>query len=496
MSQAFTHQDLDLPLVCRLAKQLNQHLVFLDLETTTNIVNSPQFGVTEIAYFVATPKGTQQTFVQLVDPENEISPIASQLTGITQEMVTGKPNFSTHKDRILSIFNSAIVFTYNGDVFDVPGTFNQLERYGHPLPTNCQSVDLYKAWKKIQNVRGGKLVEVAKHYGVAFDGAHRALADVYGLANVLEQMLWQHGSNFVVEMAALKYDPSNPESKKEMSSTLTLTQKTLKSLIDDLTATEQSHSVLSFSEKLLEAGYQLEVSKTGAAYIHIKSSERTGGSVLGATYVWSKIQTKLSGEVPSHLLKSSSSASSSGSKSSSGSSVPSYSDRKQEESVAKETLITMYNEMGKIDLTQALEKSQLKTMIPLSMALGSLLSDGIIPPEAAHIDDAQQWLEPKIERFLKGTPDRRLKPLLLAIQKENCPASIDYVQLRIALLRFDQKQNQTPENNSSETPLSPSANQASNTPSSGTLVAGDLAEPAPLNHSDPEIRQMPSFFKR
>lgn len=437
--------QLHLPLVTRLAQQLNQPVVFLDFETTTNIVSSPEFGVTEIAYLVVLPSGKQKTFTTLVNPENSINPRATELNGITNEMVAGEQNFAAHADRLRLMFNASVIFTYNGDTFDIPAALTQMDRYGQERPTNCQSVDVYKAWKKIQNVKGGKLTEVASHYGVSFDGAHRALADVYGLANVMEQMLWQHGANFAADMAIAAFDPAAPSStgaKRNTSSAskeLTPVQGALKNLIDQLIAVPLE--VSEFAAKLLSAGYALEITKGGAAYTHAESKERCGGSALGADYSWAKVAAKLTGETPAELIKGTvyGQNPSSGARAPSGGSAVSNADRTAEERKAREAIAAVFQETGAVSVEAALARSGLPKASSISFAMGLMLVDGSLAPEAARHSEAQQWLESRLERLIQALPDRKLKPLLSAAQAERCPPSVDYVQLRVAIMEYERK---------------------------------------------------------
>lgn len=439
-------EPLDLPLVTRLAKTLKQPIVFLDLETTTNIVSSPEFGVTEIAYLAVFPNGKQSRFVALVNPENPISSRASEITGITQAMVSEAPTFAEHAKRLTDVFNASVVVTYNGDTFDVPGVLTQMDRYGAARPTNCQSLDAYKAWKKIQNVKGGKLIDVCQHYGVTLDGAHRALADVFATAEVFEQMLWQHGANFAIQMANEAYDPSSPESKKPSASSkeLTATQTALKGVIDKLTAAPIA--VADFAARLRESGYELEITKGGAAYIHAETKERTGGSLFGSDYSWAKVSAKLTGETPPELVKGvvyggnggARSASSAGSSSGSSYGSPASSaDRANEERRAREAILALAAEGKSVDPRAAMQKAGLSKVATVSITMGNMLVEGTLSPEAAERADAQEWLGSRIERLLGSLPDRKLKPLLAAAQAEKCPDCVDYVQLRVAVMRFE-----------------------------------------------------------
>ena len=85
--------ELNVPLLKSIARQLNKTLTVYDLETT-NLVGVSTFGITDVAAVHIHPNGTCTQQSTLVDPENPISEIASNVTGLTQDMVTGQPTWA------------------------------------------------------------------------------------------------------------------------------------------------------------------------------------------------------------------------------------------------------------------------------------------------------------------------------------------------------------------------------------------------------------------
>ncbi|HEY6437082.1 MAG TPA: hypothetical protein VIY47_10865, partial [Ignavibacteriaceae bacterium] len=86
---------------------------------------------------------------------------------------------------------------FNSHSFDVPALISQQKRY---LPQeyfpNVDHRDVRNFWRHISGNSKGKLTEVGLHYRAKIEGAHRALADVWTCAQILEAMLEEHGLEF------------------------------------------------------------------------------------------------------------------------------------------------------------------------------------------------------------------------------------------------------------------------------------------------------------
>ncbi|MCL2002785.1 MAG: 3'-5' exonuclease [Oscillospiraceae bacterium] len=115
-----------------------------------------------------------------------ISPKITQITGITPDMVKGKPPFEEHLRRLLDFIGTDTVVAHN-----IPFDMGFLTRYcrdaGLPVPpkTSC-TLQLSRRYCRL---RSHRLEDVARALGVDDGGYHRALADAYTTARVLMALL-------------------------------------------------------------------------------------------------------------------------------------------------------------------------------------------------------------------------------------------------------------------------------------------------------------------
>lgn len=97
---------------------LKRPLVFLDLETTG--INVTTDRIVEITLLRIEPNGkeTEKTF--LINPQIPISKEATEVHGITDEMVSGKPPFREVAKNIAAFIEGADLAGFNSNKFDIP----------------------------------------------------------------------------------------------------------------------------------------------------------------------------------------------------------------------------------------------------------------------------------------------------------------------------------------------------------------------------------------
>ena len=188
-----TSIELDIPILKGLAKKHNKTLTFYDLETT-NLLAAKTFGITDVGAVHVHPDGTCTQQSSLLDPENPISPEASNVTGITQDMVDGQ---ATWAQAAMTPFREwmvrNIVLGFNNIAFDNPGIISQNVRYGDDPGSFLDTRDVRSMARIMTGTGKGKLVDLAQRYGINPDGAHRAIFDVVMTVKVLENMLAEYG---------------------------------------------------------------------------------------------------------------------------------------------------------------------------------------------------------------------------------------------------------------------------------------------------------------
>lgn len=147
--------------------------VYLDTETTGL---SPARGDAIVEIAIADSAG--RTLIDtLVDPRRSIPWYATNVHGITDDMVRGKPTLKQILPRVLDIIASEEVVIYNAN-FDAPFFSGHLER---SLGIRCAMMRFADA----MGSRKQKLDAAAKHVGHRWTGnAHRALADALACRSV------------------------------------------------------------------------------------------------------------------------------------------------------------------------------------------------------------------------------------------------------------------------------------------------------------------------
>ncbi len=191
--------ELDVPLIKSLAAKYNKTITVFDLETT-GFLESPTFGVTEIAAVHIHPDGSVTENSTLVNPEYPISPAAAEVTGISDDMVADYPNWGALcRDHLHNWAINHIVLGFNNIDFDFKAVIKENARYGQPATKFSDGRDVRSYWKLKSGTAKGKLVEVAASYGLSPDGAHRAIYDVRMTAKVLEKFLEEKGVEFFEE---------------------------------------------------------------------------------------------------------------------------------------------------------------------------------------------------------------------------------------------------------------------------------------------------------
>jgi len=161
-------------------------LVFVDVETTGLY---PVFGdrVVELGALKVRDGREIDSFSRLVDPQRPISPGASAVNGITNEMVRGEPVFSEVADSFLSFIEGAILIAHNAP-FDLGFLSSELHRAGFPMLRN-QIVDTLQISRRYFQFGSNSLGSLARGFGVATPDAHRALGDCRTTFQVFQCLL-------------------------------------------------------------------------------------------------------------------------------------------------------------------------------------------------------------------------------------------------------------------------------------------------------------------
>ncbi|MCP4569051.1 MAG: 3'-5' exonuclease [FCB group bacterium] len=165
--------------------KIERPILFFDLETTGTDTENDR--IVQIACVRISESGHRYEYVQLVNPCRPIPKEATEVHGITDEMVSNKPQFREISQTVCEIFDGANIGGYNIKRFDIPLLMNELQRCGAQIDVNVAIVDVMEVFHQ----REPRDLEAAlKFYcGKTYDNAHDALADVVATIDVLEGQL-------------------------------------------------------------------------------------------------------------------------------------------------------------------------------------------------------------------------------------------------------------------------------------------------------------------
>lgn len=163
--------------------KLIKPLSFFDLETTGTQVDQDR--IVSIHILKIHPDGSRETKSSLINPTVPIPKGASDVHGITDEMVAGSPVFKQLAKGIFEFLLGSDLAGYNSNKFDIPMLIMEFHRCDIEFPTHDPTIfDGYLIEKRVNS---HKLSEVFKRYtGKDLDGAHEAEADVNGTAMVVD----------------------------------------------------------------------------------------------------------------------------------------------------------------------------------------------------------------------------------------------------------------------------------------------------------------------
>ncbi len=158
----------------QLAAYVSDYVVF-DLETT-----GISWKYDEVVEISAVKVGNHQVvseFTALVNPKRRIPPRASQVNGITDDMVADAPVFEAVLPDFLAFVGDAVLVGHNIHAFDLKFIYRDCERYVGTLPANDYVDTLQLSRACLPQLEHHTLTDLAGYYGISVQGAHRALND-------------------------------------------------------------------------------------------------------------------------------------------------------------------------------------------------------------------------------------------------------------------------------------------------------------------------------
>lgn len=167
----------------KLEKYVKDYVVF-DLETTG--VSPVYDEVVEISGIRVADSRVVEEFTSLVNPGRHISDGASQVNGITDEMVADAPDFQEVLGKFLDFAGSSVLVGHNIHSFDLNFIYRDAEKYYGTVPGNDYVDTLSLARACLPELSRYRLTDLASYYGISSAGAHRALQDCYMNQQIFE----------------------------------------------------------------------------------------------------------------------------------------------------------------------------------------------------------------------------------------------------------------------------------------------------------------------
>jgi len=164
--------------------------IFVAFDTETTGLSPIEDRVVEIAGAAFGPDGSPLgCFEQLVDPGIPIPEALTQIHGITDAMVQGKPRIEQVLPEFLRFAGDAVLVAHNAP-YDVSMLMVTLLKMGAvPTPGNLVLDTCTLARAAFPGARDYRLGTIAEHLGIARGRAHRALADVEACREVFLRVL-------------------------------------------------------------------------------------------------------------------------------------------------------------------------------------------------------------------------------------------------------------------------------------------------------------------
>lgn len=166
--------------------------VVIDFETTG--VNPAQDRVIEIGVVRFRGRTIELREGLLVDPQMPIPEESRAIHGITDDELAGAPTFAETIPRLLELLQGSIPVAYNAG-FDRAFLLNEFARAGvtDNLPAALDPAVVWidpLVWAReiLKDLKSKRLTDVAAHFGVALERAHRAVGDAEATGRVLLEL--------------------------------------------------------------------------------------------------------------------------------------------------------------------------------------------------------------------------------------------------------------------------------------------------------------------
>lgn len=175
---------------------ITRPVVFFDLETTGTNTNEDK--IVQIAIKKLMTDGSIKETKTLINPEIPIPKEATDVHGITDEMVKNAPTFKSVAPKLITFMSDCDLAGYNSNSFDIPLLSSEFEREKIDFPSPDQKrLDVYLNECRLVS---RKLTDVYKRYfDKELEDAHDAMADVTATLEVLLKQIEIEGVDMTID---------------------------------------------------------------------------------------------------------------------------------------------------------------------------------------------------------------------------------------------------------------------------------------------------------
>ncbi|WP_026776711.1 exonuclease domain-containing protein [Polaribacter sp. Hel_I_88] len=175
----------------------------IDIETTGNGAKGQK--ITEISIFVFDGKKILDEYTTLVNPEQDIPPFITNLTGITNAMVRNAPKFYEIAEKVIDITKDTIFVAHNVN-FDYNIIQDEFKSLGFPfVRKKLCTVRLTR--KIVPGLNSYSLGNICISEQIPINGRHRAKGDAEATTELFRRLL-ERDTNFTINSFL------NPRSKQ------------------------------------------------------------------------------------------------------------------------------------------------------------------------------------------------------------------------------------------------------------------------------------------
>ncbi|HNY10668.1 MAG TPA: exonuclease domain-containing protein [Candidatus Wallbacteria bacterium] len=179
--------------------KFKKRVVFLDFETTG--INFDSDRIIEIGALALKDNGTGEEYHTLINPQVQIAPVITSLTGISNDMVCGAPLIESQTEAFNAFFNDSIVVAHNAN-FEK----NFIARF-FPDAKCFEFIDSCEiAMLLLPALKYFNLEKILNFFGIKENEDHRALLDAkdtyYALNHMVSYALANPNADFLKTLAA------------------------------------------------------------------------------------------------------------------------------------------------------------------------------------------------------------------------------------------------------------------------------------------------------